>query len=185
MKHLLAAMVYTGLAVLANPASADVETAAALREGDMKKLVLHEAPKDAIDVVVVDIAGQSYSLADKRGQWLVVNFWATWCAPCRKEMPTLSNLQTMMDGKPVEVVTIATGRNNPQAIRKFFEDIGVTNLPDYLDPKQKVARQFGVMGLPVTVVLDPEGREVGRLIGDAHWDSDSALAILEALAAEG
>ena len=130
-----------------------------------------------------DQNGQLHSLEDYRGQIVLVQFWATYCTPCRKEMPTLANLQTAMEGEPVEVITIATGRNPIPAITKFFEEIGVTNLPLYLDPRQKLAREMGVMGLPVTVILDPEGREVGRLIGDVHWDSDSALAILKALSA--
>ncbi|NDR57785.1 TlpA disulfide reductase family protein [Aliiruegeria sabulilitoris] len=184
MKNLLAAMVYTGLALLANPALADMSAVAALREGDMKKLVLHEDARPLPDVPIVDLTDAPVSLADHQGKWLVMNFWATWCAPCRKEMPTLANLQTAMEGKPVDVVTVATGRNHVPAIRKFFDEIDVDNLPLYRDPQQQLARQMGVMGLPVTVIVSPEGAEIGRLIGDAHWDSDSALAILNMLAGE-
>ncbi len=184
MKQLLAALVYTGLALLANPVAADMTAIAALRDGDMKKLSFHETPKEIPDIAFVDAGEGEHRLSDHRGTWVVVNFWATWCAPCRKEMPTLANLQTHFDGKPVEVVTIATGRNSVTGISKFFAEIEVTNLPEFRDPKQKLARELGVMGLPITVILDPEGREVGRLMGDAEWDSDSAIAILEALAAE-
>jgi hypothetical protein len=81
----------------------------------------------------------------------------------------------------VDVVTVATGRNPPPAITRFFEEIGVKNLPVLLDPKSALARQMGVFGLPLTVILDPEGREVGRLIGDAEWDSPDALAMFGAL----
>ncbi|RYH10564.1 TlpA disulfide reductase family protein [Tropicimonas sp. IMCC6043] len=184
MKHLVAATVYTCLALLANTApglAADIEAIAALREGDMKKLVLHDAPKSVEAVDVVDMSDAPVSLAHHRGKWLVVNFWATWCAPCRKEMPTLANLQSEMAGKPVEVITVAVGRNPPAAITRFMEEIGATDLVQYRDPRQALARSFAVLGLPVTVILDPEGAEVGRLIGDAEWDSDSARQILEAL----
>lgn len=181
MKHFLAALVYTGLALLANPAAADLATAAALRDGDMKKLILHEAPRPFADVALVDASGAETRLSDHQGNWLVVNFWATWCAPCRKEMPTLSRLQDAMQDAPVEVITVATGRNQPAAIDAFFDEIGVDNMPDYRDPKQMLARQSGIMGLPVTVLLDPQGNEAGRLIGDAHWDSESAIAVLRAL----
>lgn len=184
MKHLLAAMVYTCLALLANPApglAADIDAIAALRAGDMKKLVLHDVPKPVEPVEILDMSDAPASLADHRGKWLVVNFWATWCAPCRKEMPTLARLQTEMEGSSVEVITIAVGRNPPAAITSFMEEIGATGLLQYRDPRQELARAFAVMGLPVTVIIDPDGAEVGRLIGDAQWDSESAIEILEAL----
>lgn len=183
MKRFLAALVYTGLIALANPSAAEMSDIAALREGDMKKLVLHDTPKDIPDLEILDETDTPRRLSDHAGKWLVVNFWATWCAPCRKEMPTLSNLQTRMSDQPVEVVTIATGRNPAAAVDRFLEEIGADNLPQYRDPKQALARQIGIMGLPVTLIVDPDQKEIARLIGDAHWDSDSALAILEALAA--
>ncbi|MFV0358242.1 TlpA disulfide reductase family protein [Tropicimonas sp.] len=183
LKRVLAAVVYTGLALLANGALAQPADVAALREGGMKKLALHEAPGALPDIELTDADDTLRRLSEFRGKWLVVNFWATWCAPCRNEMPTLSNLQTIFADRPVEVVTIATGRNAPAAIDRFFDEIGVTNLPKFRDPRQQLARQMGIMGLPVTVIVDPEGREVGRLIGDAPWDSESSVAILEALSA--
>lgn len=93
----------------------------------------------------------------------------------------LAELQTELGGEGFEVVTLATGRNAPQAMKKFFDDIGVDNLPLHRDPKQQVARQMGVFGLPVTVILDPQGNEIARLTGDADWSSESAKAILAAL----
>jgi thiol-disulfide isomerase/thioredoxin len=113
----------------------------------------------------------------------VLNFWATWCAPCRKEMPQLSELQAELGGDAFEVVTIATGRNPPQAMQRFFEEIGVDNLPLHMDPKQALAREMAVMGLPITVILNPEGQEIARMRGDADWSSDSAKAIVSALIA--
>lgn len=98
----------------------------------------------------------------------------------------LSDLQTELGGEAFEVVTLATGRNAPPAMKKFFDEIGVDNLPLHRDPKQEVAREMGVFGLPVTVILDPEGNEIARMQGDADWSSESAKAILTALiGAEG
>lgn len=93
----------------------------------------------------------------------------------------LSDLQTEFGGDAFEVVTIATGRNELAGIKRFFGDIQVDNLPLYLDPKQKLARDMGVLGLPITVILDPKGREVARMRGDAEWNSDSAKAIIRAM----
>jgi thiol-disulfide isomerase/thioredoxin len=179
------AVLYTALAVFANAAAADVAALERLREGDMRKLVFHAAPVAVPEIGFSDLDGADYSLEDFRGRWVLLNFWATWCAPCRKEMPMLANLQTDFGGPDFAVVTIAAGRNAPQAITRFFEEEGVDNLPSYIDPKLALASRMGVMGLPVTIILDPEGREVARMMGEATWDGDSARAILRTLIERG
>lgn len=176
MRKLLVVL-YTALVLGANLASADV---ASLREGDMKKLMLLEAPVAVPEAVLLDAEDAEHSLAEYKGKWVVLNFWATWCAPCRREMPSLERLQAAMP--EVAVVPVATGRNAVEGIRRFFEEAGVTTLPILRDPQSELAHAMGVMGLPVTVILNPEGQEVARLIGDAEWDSESAKAVMAALA---
>lgn len=162
----------------ANAVAADV---AALRDGDMKKLAIHMSPAQVPEVGLVDAADAPRSLVEYRGKWVVLNFWATWCAPCRHEMPSLDRLQAAMP--EIAVVPVATGRNAVPGIERFFAEAEIKNLPILRDPKSELARAMGVMGLPVTVILNTEGQEVARLIGDAEWDSDSAKAVLRALAA--
>ena len=171
-------VLYTAFLIGANAAAADV---AALRDGDMKKLALHEAPVPLPEAVLLDAEDGEHSLADYKGRWVVLNFWATWCAPCRREMPSLERLQAAMP--ELAVVPVATGRNAVEGIRRFFDEAGVIALPILRDPKSNLSRGMGVMGLPVTVILNPEGEEVARLIGDAEWDSESAKAVLAALMA--
>ena len=179
MLRVLFAVIYTALTFGANGAAmAGPAEAAALLSGDMKKLVIHPEPKPLPDVGLLGLDEAPQSLSDWRGQWVVANFWATWCAPCRQEMPSLDRLEAAMGGERLAVVTIATGRNAVPAITRFFDEAGVTRLTALRDPKSGLARQIGVMGLPVTLVLDPEGREVARLIGDAEWDAPEALAVL-------
>ena len=179
MRKLLVVL-YTSLMLGANPVAADV---ADLRDGDMKKLALHAEPVPVPEAVLLDATDGEHSLADYKGKWVVLNFWATWCAPCRREMPSLDRLQA---AKPeIAVVPVATGRNAVPGIERFFAEAGVTGLPILRDPTSTLARGMGVMGLPVTVILNPEGQEVARLIGDAEWDSASAKAILAALATGG
>lgn len=175
MRKLLVVL-YTAFLIGANPVVADI---AALREGDMKKLALHDTPVPIPDVVLLDAEDGEHSLADYRGKWVVLNFWATWCAPCRHEMPSLDRLQTALP--ELAIVPVATGRNAVEGIKRFFDEAEVKTLPILRDPKSELARGMGVMGLPVTVILNPEGLEVARLIGDAEWDSDSAKAVLAAL----
>lgn len=175
MRKLVLAAVYTALILGANPAVA--ETAF---QGDMKKLAMVE-PASLPEVALVDEAEAARSMAEYRGRWVVLNFWATWCAPCRAEMPSLSRLQVAMP--ELAVVPVATGRNSVVGIQKFFAEAGVEGLPMLRDPKSQLARSMGVLGLPVTIIVDPDGREVARLIGDAEWDAPEAIAALAQITA--
>jgi thiol-disulfide isomerase/thioredoxin len=181
MRTIGVAVLYTAVMAVANMGAAEV---ADLREGDMRKLNFHSDPVPAGTTAFDAASGGEMTLADYAGKHVVLNFWATWCAPCREEMPTLSALQAAMGGDDFEVVTIATGRNDPVGMQQFFAEIGVDNLPLHRDPQQRLAREMGVLGLPITVILDPEGMEIARLQGDADWASDSAMAIVAALIAE-
>lgn len=175
------AAVYTAAMGFANPAMADLAAArTAASAGDMRKLVFHDTPLPVPEAELLTLDDQPRSLSDWHGQWVVVNFWATWCAPCRKEMPTLDRLAA---DSGIAVVTVATGRNPPAAITRFWEETGIAHLPALRDPKGELGRAMGILGLPVTVIVNPEGHEVARLIGDAVWDSPEARAVMAALQA--
>jgi thiol-disulfide isomerase/thioredoxin len=184
---LIAALVYTALAAFANPALARPLTEAEraevteLRDGDMRKLVVHEAAVPAPDTVFTDAAGAGMSLADSDGRIRLVNFWATWCAPCRIEKPALDALQRDLGGEDFEVIAIATGRNSPEAIEDYNAEVGITALSTHLDPKSALAAAMNVPGLPVTIILDRDGAEIGRLMGGADWNTPSARAIVSYL----
>ena len=174
---------YMALALGANAALAtDAETLAPLRDGTLKRLILHKEPKSVTPVEFqLEDDGGVGSLEDYKGKYVLLNFWATWCAPCRKEMPQIAELQEEFGGDKFEVLTLATGRNTPAGIKKFFDENGIDNLPRHQDPGSDVAREMGVVALPITVILDPDGNEIARLIGDAEWNSDSAKAIISTL----
>lgn len=184
MRLIFSALLYAAVSIVANPAFADIATAIELRTGDMRKLNFHSAPKAVGDAVFVDEKGNPHQLADYQGQVILVNFWATWCAPCRKEMPTLEALQKALGGEDFQVVTIATGRNVPAAVTRFFAEAGVERLPVLFDARSTLARQMAVFGLPATVLVDRDGREIARLTGDADWSSESALAVIGAVIGE-
>ncbi|MEM6376223.1 MAG: TlpA disulfide reductase family protein, partial [Pseudomonadota bacterium] len=174
MSVLKSLLVYMALVFGANTATADMYGISDLREGDMRKLVVHESPLAVSDTPFSLESGGDGQLSNYAGKITVVNFWAVWCEPCRHEMPMLSGLQDQLGGEDFEVVTIATGRNAPSAMQRFFDEIGVSNLPLHADPRMGMSRAMGVLGLPVTVILDRNGFEIARLVGDADWNSDSA-----------
>jgi len=172
-------LLYTCLVLAANAAGAGTVDEALL-SGDMAKLAMAERAVSAAGMV--DRMDQPQSLEALRGRWVVLNFWATWCAPCREEMPSLDRLQQAMPD--VTVLGVATGPNPTPALDRFLLEAGIHAMTIWRDPQSAVAREMGVLGLPVTVIVSPEGVEVARLIGGAEWDSEAAKAVLAALIAE-
>ncbi len=177
------AVLYTALCLGANAGVADSAGLEDLRQGEMRKLIVHAEPVPVPDIDFLDESGHELTLGGFRGQYVLLNFWATWCAPCREEMPSLDALQQQLGSERFRVVTVATGRDKPVAIRRFFESIGVTTLPQYRDTGQSLARQMGVFGLPVSMILDTDGMEIARIRGGADWSDPSARAVITALVA--
>ena len=173
----LRALAYLALLTLASPVGAGVDEARAVAEAEGVPLTWLD-PAPAPDTGFDGVEGPG-ALADYAGRVAVVNWWATWCAPCREEMPSL---QALARAEPeVAVVTLAFGRNHPAAMERFWAETGVTTLPLHRDPGD-LARAVGVRGLPHTIVLDPEGRIVAELVGITDWAAPSMRAVLAALA---
>ena len=175
-------LLYTALVIGANAAlAAEIDFDAARANGlpALNPGNGELAPADDF----LDRDGNSQSLEDYRGKVLLVNFWATWCAPCREEMPFLDKLQADLGGDDFQVLTIATGPNPLPQIDKFYDEVGIEQLPILTDPRQKFARSMGVLGLPVTVLIDREGHERARLIGDADWSGEAAVSVIKQLQA--
>ena len=182
LKTLIAAFLYTALSLGAIPATAaDLSAVAALREGSMQKLGFHSAAKPVSGLPFADLDGAETRLADLDGKLVLLNFWATWCAPCRKEMPELDALAAKYEDAGLIVLPVATGHNPQPAIRKFYADAEIETLPIRLDATGAMARDMGVLGLPVSILISPDGEEIARMTGDADWFSPSAQAVIEAL----
>ncbi|MFK7944120.1 MAG: TlpA disulfide reductase family protein, partial [Paracoccaceae bacterium] len=109
---------------------------------------------------------------------VLLNFWATWCPPCRKEMPGIDRLAGEMGGDDFDVIALSTDRFDVERVIDFFEEIEVKNLGIHQDRSGATARRAGALGLPVTLILDREGREIARVAGEAEWDSPRVKAIL-------
>ena len=129
--------------------------------------------------------GTTVALGAWRGKVVLLNLWATWCIPCRKEMPALDRLQAALGSSEFEVVALSIDRSGVAGTRKFLDSAAVKNLKLYTDPTAKLATEFRAIGLPTTLLIDRQGREIGRVIGPAEWDSPEALALVrKALAAK-
>ena len=124
-------------------------------------------------------SGQPVSLETFRGRVVLLNLWATWCLPCRKEMPALDRLQAALGGPDFEVVALSVDRGGSGPSRKFLENTGVAKLALYVDPTAKLANEFKAVGLPTTVLIGRDGREIGRLLGPAAWDGEDATRLVK------
>ena len=147
--------------------------------GDMRAFRSAQDAPPQPRTTLVRADGTELTLADKRGKILLVNFWATWCAPCVEEMPYLDTLQARYGSDDFEVVAISMDRTREEAA-DFLERHALTHLALYHDPSLTAAFAVGAPGLPVTVLYDRFGEEIGRLQGDAKWASDDAFALIEA-----
>jgi thiol-disulfide isomerase/thioredoxin len=144
-----------------------------------KNFVVHASPKPIPTIKFEDDKGQSRSLADFNGQVVVLNIWATWCVPCRREMPALDRLQTTLGGPEFAVVPVSIDRGGLETVSNFYAEIGIRDLPKYTDTSGRVVRALNAMGLPTTLILDRAGQEIGRVIGPAEWDAPEIAEFLK------
>jgi thiol-disulfide isomerase/thioredoxin len=129
-----------------------------------------------------DAAGEAVELSRFRGRPILVNVWATWCRPCREEIPSLDRLQGLARETGIDVIAISVDRVGRDQIKAFLSVAGVENLALYRGDPDAVLRAFAVVGLPTTLLLDAEGREVARLVGPTTWDAPAVVERLRALA---
>lgn len=136
----------------------------------------HDSPQSVPRITFTDGEGTERTLSDFRGRIVVLNLWATWCPPCRAEMPTLDRLQAELGGPRFEVVALSVDRAGPEAVRDFFDEQGIEHLGLYIDTGMRALSRLGIAGIPTTVVLDPQGNEIARAIGEADWATPEMLA---------
>lgn len=156
----------------------------ALQTGDMSNLSVHETPFKPMTTVFTGPDGAEMTVADFKGKLVVMNFWATWCAPCREEMPSIDRLAGELAGDDIAVVAVSTDRGDVSRITDFFDEIAIQNLEIHRDKESALAREAGAFGLPMTIIIDRDGREIARLLGGAEWDSAEAKAIVRKLAGD-
>lgn len=157
---------------------------APLAKGEVAGMSVHKSPRPAVDVAFDAPDGKRVTMADFRGRAVLLNLWATWCAPCRAEMPALDRLQAQLGGDRFEVVTVNIDTARLERREAFWKETAIRHLTFYADPKadifQTLKRAGKAVGLPTTILIDAEGCELGVMAGPAEWDSDDAVRLVSA-----
>jgi len=144
---------------------------------------LLDAPRALPKISFSDQSGNTVTLDKWAGKVVLLNIWATWCTPCRIEMPTLDNLQQKLGGDRFDVVALSIDEAGLSVVERFYEEIGIENLEIFIDPSYTAARELKAIGLPTTILIDTQGRELGRLVGPAEWDTPEFIAFFEEVVA--
>jgi thiol-disulfide isomerase/thioredoxin len=152
-----------------------------LNTGHMAAFVFKPQPAELPGLKFIDAKGQERTIKDWQGKAVLLNLWATWCGPCRREMPDLDQLQAELGSDRFEVVALSVDRAGLVGAQKFLDSVGTKRLALYADPTAKMAGELKVIGLPATLLIDPQGREIGRLLGPAEWASDDAKALIRSV----
>jgi len=158
-------------------ASADTKKCPAKLKG-IPNLVIHDQPTPVSDLPFFAAGGKEISLKDYRGRGVLLNFWATWCPPCVREMPQLDNLKALIKNQGIDVLTVSIDREGEKIIREFYDINNLTNLDVLHDRKGKLLRASKIIGLPGTLLISPEGMEIGRVLGAAEWDEPTIVNYL-------
>lgn len=146
--------------------------------GKMAAFVKKAQPTPLPDIIFQDAAGKDVALSSFEGKTILLNLWATWCVPCREEMPALNRLQQALGGDKFEVIALSLDRKGAEASQKFLDDVGAKALRLYVDATAKQGLALKLVGMPTTILINADGLEVGRLAGPAEWDSEDAKKLV-------
>ena len=157
---------------------------APLAHGEVAAVNVAKSPLQLPDLAFQDASGKPLTLAHWRGRMVLLNLWATWCVPCRKEMPALDALQRRLGGPGFEVVAVNIDTRDPDKPKAFLKEVGVDQLAYYADPDAKTFQDLKAIGrafgMPTTLLVDPHGCELGTIAGPAEWASDNAVKLIQA-----
>lgn len=172
-------LTFTGLGVATSTAFS--QNLNELAVGEMKNVTVASNPETISDFSFIDAKGKTHQISDFKGKVVLLNFWATWCAPCREEMPSIDQLQAKLGSDSFEVIAISHDLQGIERVTKFLNALKIQNLAAYNDKSLKSGRLNGVFGLPATLILDQQNKEVARMVGPAEWDSEEAIDLLKAV----
>jgi thiol-disulfide isomerase/thioredoxin len=156
----------------------------AFAKSTMAGVIIHKDRKDIAPFTFSNDKAETLDLSKWKGRVVLLNLWATWCTPCKKEMPDLADLQKQLGSPDFEVVALSVDRKGVEASQAFLKEIGVANLALYIEPETKSLAALQALGLPATILIDRNGKEAGRILGEAKWSSPEAVELVKALIAE-
>jgi len=142
---------------------------------------MHDEPIELPPISFQSGRGEAKTLSSFAGKVVLLNLWATWCGPCRAEMPMLDNLQATLGGSDFEVLPLSIDRGGADKVRDFYRELGLEDLMIYIDPTATAQRRLRVVGIPTTLLVDRNGRELGRLAGPAEWDSTAMITFFKSV----
>lgn len=148
--------------------------------GGMAAFVMKETPEPLPDVTFQDASGKDVTLSSFKGKTILLNLWATWCTPCREEMPGLDRLQLAFGKGRFELIALSIDRKGYEVSRNFLREIKANEVALYTDVTAISRMELNLIGMPTTILINKDGLEVGRLAGSANWDSDDAKKLIEA-----
>ena len=148
---------------------------------DLKNLVVHKIPKIYDNVIFFDDTDEEINIQNLDSNLTILNFWATWCEPCKEEMPSLNRLQANKKIKNLKIYPINIGKENLNKVNNFFDKLGIDNLEPYFDNPSTLAKIFSLRGLPTTIILNSEGEEFARIIGSIDFDNENFINWLKNL----
>ena len=143
----------------------------ALEKPDLKNLVLLKNPKSYENVIFMDINQKNMNLDDFKGKLIILNFWATWCAPCKEEMPSLDNLQSNTKLNNLKIFPINIGQEDISKSESFFKELNINNLDIYIDAPITLAKKLSLRGVPTTILFNKEGKEFARILGSIDFSN--------------
>ena len=136
----------------------------------IKNIVIHKIPKTYDNVIFLDKNDQKININEYTGNLLILNFWATWCEPCKDEMPSLDKLQANPELDKIKIFPINIGKETLEKVNKFFIDLNIKNFEPYFDPPATLAKMFTLRGVPTTILINKEGQEFARIIGSIDFE---------------
>ena len=137
----------------------------------IKNIVIHKVPKTYDNVIFLDKKDQKINMNEYKGSLLILNFWATWCEPCKEEMPSLDNLQVNPDLDKIKIFAINIGKENLEKVNKFFINLNIKNFEPYFDSPITLAKTFSLRGVPTSILINKEGQEFARIIGSIDFEN--------------
>ena len=151
----------------------------AIQQLDLKNLIVHKEPKKLEKINFYNIESKTINLDKFKNSLVIINFWATWCAPCKEEMPSLDRLQSNLDFKNLKIIPINIGRENVEKSINFYKDLKISNLKIYFDKDVELANKFLLRGLPTTVLVNKNGEEFARIVGFVNFDDKKIIEWLQ------